>query len=255
LFFTDKGKAYVVKVYDIPQASRTAKGKAIVNMLSISSGEQITSSIPVKGFEEGKFLMMVTKTGKIKKTTLSAFANIRKSGIIAISLSKEDSLIAAKLTSEKNEVFLATKEGKAVKFAEKDIRDMGRGAQGVRGIRLGKKDSLIGMEVITDRKMALLSVTENGFSKRTEAQEYRLQSRGGKGIINLKVTDKNGLVVGLKAVSDADDIMFMTSKGMVVRCAVKDIRTTGRSAQGVRIIKLEKGDKVVSVARVVKEED
>ncbi|MCQ9206791.1 MAG: DNA gyrase subunit A [Omnitrophica bacterium] len=255
LFFTDKGKAYTVKVYDIPQASRTAKGKAIVNMLSIASGEQVTSSIPVKKFEEGKFLMMVTRTGKVKKTSLPAFANIRKSGIIAISLPKDDSLIEAKLTSEKDEVFIATKEGKAVRFAEKDIRDMGRGAQGVRGINLGKSDSVVGMEVIADKKATLLSVTENGFSKRTEAQEYRLQSRGGKGIINLKVTAKNGFVIGLKIVSDKDDIMIMTEKGMVVRCAVKDIRATGRSAQGVRMIKLDKGDKVATVARVVKEED
>lgn len=255
LFFTDKGKAYTVKVYDIPQASRTAKGKAIVNMLSISSEEKVTSSISVKKFEEGKFLMMVTRAGKVKKTSLPAFANIRKSGIIAISLSKDDDLVETKLTSEKEEVFIATKEGKAVRFAEKDIRNMGRGAQGVRGINLGKNDSVVGMEVIADKKVTLLSVTENGFSKRTEAQEYRLQSRGGKGIINLKVTAKNGLVTGLKIVSDKDDIMIITDKGMVVRCAVKDIRATGRSAQGVRIIKLDKDDKVATVARVVKEED
>jgi len=254
LFFTNQGKVYVVKVYDIPQASRTAKGKAIVNMLSMSSGEQITSSIPVKEFKEGSFLMMTTKTGKVKKTALTAFANIRKSGIIAISLEKDDSLISAKLTAGKDEVFIATREGKAVRFSEKDIREMGRSARGVRGINLGKKDSVVGMAVIADKKATLLSVTENGFSKRTEAQEYRLQSRGGKGIINLKVTAKNGPVVGLKLVSDNDEIMIMTEKGMVVRCAVKDIRATGRSAQGVRIIKLEKSDKVASVARVVKEE-
>ena len=255
LFFTNKGKAYLVKVYDIPQTSRTAKGKAIVNLLSAASGEQITSSIPVKTFEEGKYLMMVTETGKIKKTKLSQFANVRKNGIIAISLGKEDSLIAAKLTSGNEDVFIATKDGKAIRFNEKGIRDMGRSAQGVRGVNLGKKDSVIGMEVITDKKTTLLSVTENGFSKRTEAQEYRIQSRGGKGIINLKVTSKNGSVVGLNLVSDKDEIMIITTKGMIVRCAVKDIRATGRSAQGVRMIKLEKGDKVVSVARVIKEEE
>jgi len=254
LFFTDKGKAYVLKVYDIPQVSRTAKGKAIVNMLAISSGEKITSSIPVKDFTKGKFLMMATRTGKVKKTNLSAFANIRKSGIIAISLAKDDNLISAKHTSGTDEIFIATKEGKAVRFSEKDIRDMGRGASGVRGMRLGKKDAVIGMEVITDKKATLLSVTENGFSKRTEAQEYRIQSRGGKGIINLKVTSKNGSVIGLKLVSDKDEVMIMTSKGMVVRCAVKDIRATGRAAQGVHIIKLHKGDKVASVAKVAKEQ-
>ncbi len=253
LFFTDKGKAYALKVYDIPQAGRTAKGKAIVNMLSISSGEKITSSIPVKDFAEGKFLMMATRMGKVKKTKLSAFANIRKSGIIAVSLATDDNLISASHTSGKDEVFIATKEGKAVRFSEKNIRNMGRGASGVRGMRLGKKDSVIGMEVIRDKKATLLSVTENGFSKRTEAQEYRIQSRGGKGIINLKVTSKNGPVIGLELVSDKDEVMIITSKGMVVRCAVKDIRATGRAAQGVRTIKLGKGDKVASVTKVVKE--
>ncbi len=254
LFFTSKGKAFAVKVYDIPQAGRTAKGKAIINMLSLSAEEKITSSIPVKKFEEGRFLMMSTQSGKVKKTALSAFANIRKSGIVAISLGKDDSLIAAKLTSGRDEIFIATREGKAIRFNEKAIRDMGRAAAGVRGMNLGKKDAIIGMEVVADQKATLLSVTENGFSKRTEAQEYRVQSRGGKGIINLKVTAKNGPVIGLKIVSDKDDIMIITSKGMVVRCPVKDIRTTGRSAQGVRMIKLVKGDKAASVARVIKEE-
>ncbi|OGW74813.1 MAG: DNA gyrase subunit A [Omnitrophica bacterium RBG_13_46_9] len=255
LFFTNKGKAYALKVYDIPQSGRTAKGKAIVNLLSLEQGEQITSSISVKDFEEGKFLMMMTQTGRVKKTKLSAFANIRKSGIIAISLGKDDNLISAKLTSGKDEVFIATKDGKAIRFSEDNIRDMGRSAAGVRGINLGKKDVVVGMEVITDKKTALLAVTENGFSKRTEAQEYRVQSRGGKGVINIKVTEKNGPVIGLNLASDADDIMIITSKGMVVRCAVKDIRSTGRSSQGVRIIKLEKADKVASVARLVKEEE
>jgi len=254
LFFTNKGKAFVVKVYDIPQAGRTAKGKAIINMLSLSADENITSSITVKKFEENHFLMMVTQFGKVKKTALSSFANIRKSGIIAISLAKEDGLVAARLTSGRDEVFIATKEGKAIRFNEKAIREMGRTAAGVRGMKLGQKDTVIGMEVIADKKATLLSVTENGFSKRTEAQEYRIQSRGGKGIINLKVTAKNGPVIGLKSVSDKDDIMIITSKGMVVRCPVKDIRATGRAAQGVRMIKLEKDDKAASVARVVKEE-
>jgi len=255
LFFTNKGKAFVLKVYDIPQGGRTAKGKAIINMISISSGEKITSSIPVKSFEESAFLMLVTEQGKMKKTKLSAFANIRKSGIIAISLAGDDSLMGANLTSGKDEIFIATKEGKAIRFNESGIRDMGRGAAGVRAIKLGKKDSVIGMAIVADKKATLLSVTENGFGKRTEAQEYRIQSRGGKGIINLKVTTKNGPVVGLNLVSDKDDIMLITSKGMVVRCAVKGIRTTGRSTQGVHIIKLDKTDKVASVERVVKEED
>jgi len=254
-FFTDKGKAYIVKVYDIPQTSRTAKGKAIVNMLSASSGEKITSSIPIKEFTEGKSLVMVTKLGKVKKTPLSAFANVRKSGIIAVSLAKEDDLMSVKMASDKDEIFIATKQGKAIRFAAKAIRDMGRSAAGVRGINLGKKDEVVGMQVISDKKASLVSVTQHGFSKRTEAQEYRIQSRGGKGIINIKVTDKNGPVVGLNTVSDKDDMMIITIKGMIVRCAVKDIRMTGRSAQGVRMIKVDKGDKVASVARVIKEEE
>jgi len=254
LFFTDKGKCYMVKVYDVPQASRTSKGKAIANMFSLSGGEKITSSIPIKKFEEGRFLMMTTRMGKAKKTSLPAFENIRKTGIIAISLSKEDRLISVKLTSGRDEIFIATKEGKAIRFSEKGIRNMGRSAQGVRAINLGAKDSVIGTAVVADKKATLLSVTQNGFSKRTEAQEYRIQTRGGKGIINLKVTAKNGPVIGLKLVSNTDDIMIITSKGMVVRCAVKDIRATGRAAQGVRMIKLGKDDYVASVARVAKED-
>jgi DNA gyrase subunit A len=159
------------------------------------------------------------------------------------------------LTSGKDEVFLATREGKAIRFNENGIRDMGRSAQGVRGIRLGKKDVVIGMAVVADKRATLLSVTEKGYSKRTEAQEYRIQSRGGKGIINLKVTEKNGNVVGLNLVSDRDDMMIITSKGMVVRCAVKGIRSTGRSTQGVRIMRLDKSDKVASVAKLIKEEE
>jgi DNA gyrase subunit A len=255
LFFTDHGRVHVIKVYDLPQTGRLAKGKPIINLLTLAQGERIASSIPVKEFKEGQFLMMATKDGKIKKTDLSAFANVRKSGIIAIKIAKGDKLIGAKLTSGKNEVFIATREGKAVKFPEKDVRDMGRGAGGVRGINLSKKDEVIGVEVVTDKKATLLTVTENGFGKRTEVSEYRLQSRGGKGIINIKVTQKNGKVVGLKLVSDIDELMLVTHSSMIVRCPVKDIRTTGRAAQGVRLIRLASKDKVASIARVVKEED
>lgn len=255
LFFTNQGKAYALKTYDIPQAGRLAKGKAMINLLSLSQGERITSSISVREFEEGKFLMMVTNQGKVKKTALSAFSNVRKGGIIAIGLAKDDSLVSARLTSGDDEVFMATYEGKSVRFHEKTIRDMGRGASGVRGMNLGKKDYIIGMATVTDKKATLLSVTEQGFGKRTEIGEYRLQSRGGKGIINIKVTSKNGHVVGLNLVSDKDDVMLITAQGMIVRINVKGIRTTGRSTQGVRIIKLKKGDKVSSVAKVVKEDE
>ncbi|MBU4488041.1 MAG: DNA gyrase subunit A [Candidatus Omnitrophica bacterium] len=255
LFFTDKGKAHLLKVYDIPQASRQSKGKAIVNLLSLAQGENLASSMPVKEFKAGRYLFMVTKNGTVKKTELTEFENIRRSGINAINIEKDDTLINTQLTGEGEEIFIATKEGKAVRFPEKLVRSMGRNATGVRGIKLGKKDEVIGMAVLKDKKATLLSITEKGFGKRTPVSEYRLTSRGGSGVINMKVTAKNGPVVGLRMASDKDDIMLMTHEGMVVRCAVKDIRTTGRASQGVRIIKLDSKDSVVTMASVVKEDD
>ena len=255
LFFTNKGKAHVLKVYDIPQAGKLSKGKSIVNLLRLSQEESITSSIPVGEFGEDKNLIMVTKRGKTKKTALTEFSNVRRGGINAINVAKDDLLIGAQLTMKDDEIFVATREGKAIRFQEKQIRQMGRSAAGVRGINLSKKDEVVGMAVVRDKKSTLLTVTKNGFGKRTEVSEYRIQSRGGKGIINIKVTSKNGPVVGLKMVSDKDDIMLVTQGGMVVRCAVKDIRATGRAAMGVRIIRLDSKDNVTSVASVVKEEE
>jgi len=255
LFFTSQGKAHMMKVYDIPQAGRISKGKSIINLLRLSQGEEITSSLAVKEFAEGLNLVMVTKLGKIKKTALSDFANIRRGGINAINLAKGDSLIGALLTSKDDEVFIATAEGKAIRFPEKTIRTMGRNAGGVRGINLSKKDLVVGSAAFRDKKTTLLTVTKNGFGKRTEVGEYRMQARGGKGVINIKVTSKNGPAVGLRMVADRDDIMLITQKGMVVRCPVKDIRTTGRAAQGVRLIKMGPQDKVAALAGVVKEED
>jgi len=254
LFFTDQGKAHVVQVYDLPQAGRLAKGRPIINLLSLSSNEKVTSSIPVKEFSDDKFLVMTTRSGKIKKTELSNFANIRKGGIIALKIADDDRLISAKLSSGKDEIFIATREGKSIRFSEKNIRSMGRAAAGVRGMNLGKKDEIIGMEVVTDTKATLLTVTDQGYGKKTPLENYRVQSRGGKGIINIKVTEKNGKVIGLNLVSDRDELMIITYQGMVVRCPVKDIRTTGRAAQGVRIIRLQPKDKVASVARVIKED-
>ena len=254
LFFTDQGKAHVVQVYDLPQAGKLAKGRPIINLLSLSSNEKVTSSIPVKEFSADKFLVMATRSGKIKKTELSNFANIRKGGIIALKIADDDRLISAKLSSGKDEIFIATKEGKSIRFSENNIRSMGRAAAGVRGMNLGKKDEIIGMEVVTDTKATLLSVTDQGYGKKTPLENYRVQSRGGKGIINIKVTEKNGKVLGLNLVSDRDELMIITHQGMVVRCPVKDIRTTGRAAQGVRIIRLHPKDKVASVARVIKED-
>lgn len=253
LFFTDKGTVHWLKVHEIPEAGRASKGKAIVNLLAIGAGEKISAFVPVREFKEGHFLMMVTKTGQIKKTALTAYSNPRKGGIIGMGLEKDDVLMEVVMTCGHDEILIATREGKAIRFKEEQVRDMGRGAKGVKGIGLGKKDHVIAMEVVRPEQ-TVLTVTGQGFGKRTSFKEYRLQSRGGKGIINIKVTGKNGEAVGLKTVSDKDELMLITEKGMIVRSPVKDIRTTGRSTQGVRLMKLDAGDSVASVAKIVPEE-
>ncbi|MBP7055269.1 MAG: DNA gyrase subunit A [Candidatus Omnitrophica bacterium] len=254
LFFTNKGNVHWLKVHEIPEAGRLSKGKAIINMVQLSQGEQISAFVPVKEFKDGCYLMMATKSGTIKKTTLSAYSNPRRGGIIGIGLEDGDALIDVAMTNGSDEILLATKEGKAVRFKESDVRDMGRGAKGVRGINLGKKDVCIAMEIVKP-DATVLTVTGEGFGKRTPFKEYRLQSRGGKGIINIKVTGKNGEAVGLKTVTDRDEIMLMTEKGMVVRSPIKDIRTTGRSTQGVRLMKLDSGDKIASIAKIVPDDE
>lgn len=254
LIFTDKGQVHWLKVYEIPQASRTSKGKAIVNLIQCEVGAKISSTVPVKEFVGEKYIVMVTKMGNIKKTRLDAYGNPRKGGIIGITLEKDDELIGVELTDGNQEVLIGTREGKAIRFIESRVRDMGRGAKGVRGISLGKKDDVISM-IVVQKESSILTVTELGFAKRTPAEEYRLTSRGGKGIINIKVTDKNGNAVSLKSVSDKDELMVITQNGMFLRCAVKDIRTTGRSAQGVRLIKLQDKDHVSCVAPVIAEEE
>lgn len=259
LIFTNKGKAYWLKVYEIPEASRSAKGKAIVNLLALSSGEAINSVVAVKEFSEDSYLLMCTKCGFVKKTRLSCFSNPRKAGIVAIGLGKDDYLVGAGLTDGKQRVLLATRKGKSLCCEEKQFRDMGRAARGVRGIKLDKKDEIVGMEVIPSEadkmKLALLTVTSGGFAKRTPFSEYRLQSRGGKGTINIKTTSGNGDVAGIDSVNNEDEIMAITQKGMIVRCSVKDIRQTGRNTQGVRLISLDKDDKVTCVAKVVAKEE
>jgi len=253
LFFTNKGKVHWLKVYEIPQASRAARGKAVINLLQLEQGEGISSYVRVKEFKEGNFVIMATKNGLIKKTDLMAYSNPRKGGIIGITLEQGDELIDVSLTDGTQEILMATLSGKAIRFPEKQVRDMGRSAKGVKGITLAKKDKVIAMEVAKKDSM-VLTATSEGFAKRTAIDEYRKQSRGGKGVINVKVTEKNGTAVGLKIVNDQDELMVITVKGMIVRCSVKDIRDTGRSAQGVHIIKLESGDSVSSIAHVVPEE-
>ncbi|MEW6101311.1 MAG: DNA gyrase subunit A [Candidatus Omnitrophota bacterium] len=254
LVFTDKGQVHWLKVYEIPQASRISKGKAIVNLLQLEQGAKVSSTIPVKEFSPDKYLVMVTKLGQIKKTKLDAYSNPRKAGIIGITLEKADELIGVELTDGKQEILIGTKQGKAIRFSEAKVRDMGRAAQGVRGISLSKKDEVIDM-VLVRKDADVLTVTELGFAKRTQAEEYRLTSRGGKGVINIKVTEKNGNAVSLKTVSDKDELMVITQDGMFLRCAIKDIRETGRSAQGVRLIKLHDKDRVSCVAPVIAEEE
>jgi len=254
LIFTDKGRVFWLKGYEVPIGSRTAKGKAIVNLLRFSPQEKISAVIPVKDFSKDKFLFMATRKGLTKKTDLFSFSRPRKAGIIGITLEKDDELIGVELTDGKQEILLATALGKAIRFSEKQVRDMGRQAKGVKGISLEKKDEVIGMKIV--RKDAIcLTVTENGFVKCTPLSQYRLQRRGGKGIINIKVTEKNGLAVGSECVSDKDELMVITEKGIFLRCAVKDIRVTGRSAQGVRLIRLEEKDRISSVAPVIVEEE
>jgi DNA gyrase subunit A len=259
LIFSDKGVVRWLKVYEIPIASRTAKGKNIVNLLSIEKEEQISSIVAVREFSEDMSLVMATAKGIVKKTNLSAFGNPRKAGIVGITLEKGDALIGTALSNGKNEILLATKQGKALRFPEKLIRDMGRSAKGVRGINLAKGDDVVSMLVfppdVGKTDTTLLTVTAKGYAKRSDFNEYRVQSRGGKGIINVKVTDRNGLVIGSLPVSSDDEIMAVTKHGMVVKCSPEEVRETGRSAQGVRLVTLKGDDAVVSVAVVVAKEE
>ncbi len=254
LIFTGKGQVHWLKVYEIPQASRTSKGKAIINLVQMEPGSKISSTVPVKDFSPDKYLVMVTRLGQVKKTKLEAYGNPRKAGIIGITLDNNDELIGVEMTDGKQELLIGTREGKAIRFPEAKVRDMGRGARGVRAISLGKKDEVIDL-VIPQKDAAILTVTSLGFAKRTTVDEYRLTSRGGKGVINIKVTDKNGEAVNLKTVNDKDELMVITQNGIFLRCAVKDIRETGRSSQGVRLIKLQDKDRVSCVAPVVAEEE
>ncbi len=259
LIFSSKGTVRWLKVYEIPIASRTAKGKAIVNLLSMANDEAISAIVAVKEFSDTQSLVMATAQGNIKKTKLSAFSNPRKGGIVGITLDKGDQLIGVAISSDKNEVILATKDGKAVRFDAEQIRDMGRGAKGVRGIRLGKGDAVVSLQVfqpdVEKTGATLLTVTSLGFTKRSAFEEYRKQSRGGKGIINVKGTEKTGFVVGVVSVTDEDEIMAVTKQGMMVRCPIKDIRQSGRNTQGVRLIKLDSKDLVSSVANIAAKDE
>ena len=248
LFFTNKGKLYHLRGYEIPEAGRTAKGTAIVNLLSLDAGEKVSAVIPIQNFAEGKYLLMATKNGLIKKTALKEYDSTRKTGLQGITLKEDDELIGVRLTDGQDNVVLVTRNGMCITFDEKDVRPIGRVSQGVIGIRLDEDDEVIGMEsVIEGGKATLLAITENGFGKRTELDEYRVQNRGGKGVITYKITPKTGKLVGVRIASEEDDVMLITDTGTIIRINVKDISVLGRSTQGVTLMRTNDGGKVVSM--------
>lgn len=255
LFFSNKGKLYRLRGYEIPESGRTAKGTAIVNLLSLDAGEKISTIIPIQNFAEGKYLLFATRNGLIKKTALTEYNSARKTGLLAITLKDEDELIDVRLTDGEDNVVLVTKQGMCITFSERDVRPIGRVSQGVIGIRLDEDDSVIGMEsIIQGSNATLLAITENGFGKRTELDEYRVQTRGGKGVITYKITPKTGVIVGIKIVNEEDDVMLITDTGTIIRINVKDISVLGRSTQGVTLMRTNEG-KVVSIEKIVPEKD
>lgn len=255
LFFSNIGKVHALKVHEIPEGGNTARGKAVVNLLQLGPEEKLTAFVAVEeGEEDKKYLVMATQSGIIKKTLLSAYGNLRAGGIRAITLDEGDQLISVSLTTGDQHIFLSTAKGQAIQFSEEDVRPRGRNARGVIGIRLGKGDRVIGMEVVNPGAN-MLTVTENGYGKQTALSEYPLQGRGGKGVINIKTSKRNGAVVGVKSVSDSDELMLLTSNGQLIRLRVGEIPLIGRNTQGVRLISMDGEDKVVSVARIVEEEE
>lgn len=254
LFFTNKGKVYRLKAYEVPDLSRTARGTPIINLLQIEQGETINAVIPVEGFESEQYLFFATKNGLVKKTPLNDYGNIRKGGLIAITLREDDDLIGVKLTDGNQTIIMGTKEGISIHFPEQEVRPMGRSATGVKGIHIGEEDAVIDMDVV-DVNNSVLIVTSKGFGKRTPVSEYRLQSRGGKGIKTLNVTSKNGPVVGLKIVRDDEDLMIITALGTIIRTSMSGISMMGRNTQGVRLIHIRDEDEVATVARVEKSEE
>jgi DNA gyrase subunit A len=248
LIFTDRGRVYWLKVHEIPEVGPQGRGKAVVNLVHLSAKEKIAAFVSVKDFVAGQYVLLATRKGIVKKTELDAFSNPRAGGIIALGVEDDDALIETVLTSGKDEVLLATREGMAIHFSEEDVRPMGRAAYGVKGIELETGDEVVALEVVSTG--TVLTVSGNGYGKRTDLEEYRLQSRGGKGIINIKTTGRNGPVVGVKFLRGDEEVMLITEKGMIIRLDTADISTIGRNTQGVRLIQLEEGDHLVSVARL-----
>ncbi|TFH59965.1 MAG: DNA gyrase subunit A, partial [Candidatus Zixiibacteriota bacterium] len=252
LFFTSKGKAFWIKVHEVPVGGKLAKGKPVVNMVELTEGETICAYLPVRNFEDGKYVVMATRNGVIKKTELSQFSNPRRDGIRAIGIPDDDSLIDVDISDGTNDIILATHLGQAIHFPEDKVRAMGRTAYGVNGISLETGDYVVSM-VVVKRQTSLLSVTEKGFGKRSEISEYRITNRGGKGVINMKTTDRVGNVLAVKEVVDKDGLMIITQKGIIIRQDIKSIKVIGRNTQGVKLINLDEGDKVTDVARIISE--
>jgi DNA gyrase subunit A len=253
LFFTDKGKCYWLKVHELPEGGRATRGRSIINLIQKDKDEEIAAFVSVKEFKEDNYLIMATEQGTIKKTVLSAYGNVRKGGINAINVVKGDRLIEVKMSDGSNDIVLGTRNGFAIRFNEKDVRDMGRTATGVRGVKLGKSDKVVGLLVIK-RNDNILVVTENGYGKRSDINDYRITHRGGKGVITVKTSEKVGKMIAMMEVVDGDELVIISSKGMVIRQGVKDIRVMGRNTQGVRVIRLSENDKIADIAKVVPEE-
>ncbi|MEX1244736.1 MAG: DNA gyrase subunit A [Thermoanaerobaculia bacterium] len=255
LAFTSTGRMHWIKVYDLPQLGPATRGKAIVNLLNLGLNERMVAMAATKDFPEDRYLVFATKLGLVKKTALSAYSNVRSGGIIAINIEKEDELLSVRITGGEDQIFIGTRQGMGIRFSEKDVRPMGRDTTGVIGVTLRKENDVVVEMDVVDEKAHLLSVTEKGYGKRSEVTEYRYQGRGGSGVINVKVTEKNGAVVGIKSVTDADQLLLITERGQLIRIKVKDIRETGRAAQGVRVIQLEGGDRVVGLAKLAESDD
>jgi DNA gyrase subunit A len=254
LIFTDRGRVYWLKVHEIPEVGPQGRGKAVVNLVHLTPQEKIAAFVSVKSFDPGRYVLLATRKGIVKKTEIAAFANPRQAGIIALGVEDDDALIEAVLTSGKDEVLLGTRDGMAIHFLEEDVRPMGRAAYGVKGITLEKDDEVVGVEVV-EAGGTVLTLTSNGYGKRTAIEEYPRQSRGGKGTIDIKTTDRNGPVVGVKFLRGDEQVMLITEKGMIIRLNTADISTIGRNTQGVRLIQLEEGDHLVSVARLAEREE
>lgn len=255
MFFTTTGRAFRLKAYELPEASRTAKGTAIVNLLQLAQGEKIAAVIPVEDYNADLYVLMATRNGLIKKTKLSEYSNIRKTGIQGITLKEDDELIDVRLTDGSNDIVMVTKSGLSIRFTEEDVRAVGRTSMGVKGITLSKDDKVIGMEPISDENGYILAITENGFGKRTEVEEYRRQGRAGKGVLTYKTTAKTGHIIGIKIVNDTDDVMMITDTGVVIRINVKDISVLGRNTQGVTLMRTSDGGKVMNIAKIPKADE